>query len=70
VRRGWKTDIFNKIEARQERNITKARNNRRREVNEGCCFSIIYGERKDKTLDLVAPSQEIAEQWVKKILME
>ena len=65
VRKGWKTDTFNKIGAVQDKK-SKAPDSLKMTVDERSCFSIVYndGIRKDKTLDLVAPNPEIADKWV------
>ncbi len=65
VRKGWKTDIFNKIGAIQDKKA-KSPTSDRPTVDEKACFSIIYnnGKQKGQTLDLVAPTPEIADKWV------
>ena len=62
VRKGWKTDVFNAVGAREEKKRAK-KPNYKPEVDEKACFSIIYGPRQE-TMDLVAPSEEIADKWV------
>ncbi|XP_066996511.2 1-phosphatidylinositol 4,5-bisphosphate phosphodiesterase delta-4 isoform X2 [Anabrus simplex] len=62
VRKGWKTDIFNKIERRVEKRRIKFPT-RPPAVIEDCCFSVIYGMKK-QSLDLVAPNPKMADMWV------
>jgi inactive phospholipase C-like protein 2 len=62
VRKGWKTDTFNRIERRVS--------NRRRSssqkptLDEAVCFSVVHGRSK-QSLDLVAPNAEVADLWVR-----
>jgi hypothetical protein len=63
VRKGWKTDTFNKI----ERTVNKKHQRspgRKPAVDEARCFSIVHGRNK-QTLDLVAPNAELADVWVR-----
>jgi len=61
IRQGWKTDIFNKLEASESKKKSK-KPEYKGKVDEKSCFSIIYGPRRD-TWDLVAPNPEAAERW-------
>ncbi|KAK7871352.1 hypothetical protein R5R35_006064 [Gryllus longicercus] len=63
VRKGWKTDTFNKIEKKVERRRLKFPS-QPSPVDERCCFSIIYSSNK-QSLDLVAPEPKIADMWVR-----
>ncbi|XP_071450500.1 1-phosphatidylinositol 4,5-bisphosphate phosphodiesterase delta-4-like [Hetaerina americana] len=73
VRRGWKTDTFNKIETKiekykrrsQERDkiLDRKKSKKFEFIDEAACFSIVYGVDR-KSLDLAAGSKEIAEVWV------
>ncbi|KAJ4448618.1 hypothetical protein ANN_00008 [Periplaneta americana] len=63
VRKGWKTDIFNKIERAVQKKRTKA-SGRKAMIDEASCFSVIHGRSK-QTLDLVAPNPEVADLWVR-----
>ncbi|XP_069699232.1 1-phosphatidylinositol 4,5-bisphosphate phosphodiesterase delta-4-like isoform X2 [Periplaneta americana] len=63
VRKGWKTDIFNKIERTVQKKRTKA-SGRKAMIDEASCFSVIHGRSK-QTLDLVAPNPEVADLWVR-----
>jgi hypothetical protein len=63
VRKGWKTDTFNKI----ERTVSKKHRRspgRKATVDEARCFSIVHGRNK-QSLDLVAPNAELADLWVR-----
>jgi hypothetical protein len=63
VRKGWKTDTFNKI----ERTVSKKQGRspgRKPAVDEARCFSIVHGRNK-QSLDLVAPTAELADVWVR-----
>lgn len=62
VRRGWQTDIFNKVEASEAKRKNK-KQDYKSAVDEKACFSIIYGPRND-TWDLIAPNVDLAEKWV------
>ncbi|XP_035703073.1 1-phosphatidylinositol 4,5-bisphosphate phosphodiesterase delta-1 isoform X2 [Folsomia candida] len=62
IRQGWKTDTFNKIEASEAKKRSKKKDYRGTDENR--CFSIIYGTRRD-TWDLIAPTSETAEKWVR-----
>ncbi|CAG0889393.1 unnamed protein product [Darwinula stevensoni] len=58
VRRGWKTDSFNKVAARMQRGVRVPH-----PIEEKTCFSVIHG-KQGKSLDVVAPSDRIRDQWV------
>lgn len=63
VRKGWKTDTFNKI----ERTVSKKRirsPGQKSTLDEAACFSVIHGRSK-QSLDLVAPNAEVADLWVR-----
>jgi hypothetical protein len=62
IRQGWKTDVFNKLEASELKKKSK-KPEYKGKVDEKVCFSIIYGPRRD-TWDLVAPTADAAERWV------
>ena len=83
VRRGWKTDTFNRFGDKVvgEQRKHKLRRLRRMGsaeqggagqaedavkplVDEACCFSVVYGDRRS-TLDLVANSPQVAALWVR-----
>ncbi|KAJ9575167.1 hypothetical protein L9F63_025880, partial [Diploptera punctata] len=63
IRKGWKTDTFNKIERTVNKKKSKSPG-RKPIVDEAACFSVIYGRSK-QSLDLVAPSAEVADLWVR-----
>ena len=63
VRKGWKTDTFNKIERTVNKKKSKAPG-RKSLVDEEACFSVIHGRSK-QSLDLVAPSADVADLWVR-----
>lgn len=62
IRKGWKTDAFNKLEVKLSR-----KTNSGRRVQEDECFSIIYG-RKDppEILNLISAEKDkrINETWL------
>lgn len=63
VRKGWKTDTFNKI----GRRVSKKRISspgQKPELDESLCFSVVHGRSK-QSLDLVAPNAEVADLWVR-----
>lgn len=73
VRRGWKTDTFNKFgnkvvgEQRKMKNSVKRRLGGEDNdgvvkplVDEACCFSVVYGDSRS-SLDLVADSPQVRE---------
>ncbi|XP_034242163.1 1-phosphatidylinositol 4,5-bisphosphate phosphodiesterase delta-4-like [Thrips palmi] len=75
VRRGWKTDTFNKFgtkvvgEQRKMKNSLKLRHRDNDAgvkplVDEACCFSVVYGDNRS-SLDLVANSPQVAAVWVR-----
>ena len=64
VRQGFKTDVFNKVEAKVGKKKQKHGNKFTEIIDENLSFSIIYGKRKE-TLDLVAPDQETCDKWVR-----
>ena len=64
VRQGFKTDVFNKVEAKVGKKKQKHGNKFTEIIDENLSFSIIYGKRKE-TLDLVAPDQETCNKWVR-----
>nr|CAD7397788.1 unnamed protein product [Timema cristinae] len=61
VRKGWKTDTFNKMARKVEKQRQKTSE---KIVDESACFSVIYGRTK-QTVDLVAPNAVLADQWVR-----
>ncbi|CAL8139538.1 unnamed protein product [Orchesella dallaii] len=63
IRRGWQTDTFNKVEQFELKRRAKKADGKS-SVDEKACFSIIYGPRND-TWDLIAPTIETAEKWVR-----
>ncbi|XP_046406042.1 1-phosphatidylinositol 4,5-bisphosphate phosphodiesterase delta-4-like isoform X2 [Ischnura elegans] len=73
VRKGWKTDTFNKIESKIEKYrrrseesdnaLARKKSKKFSFMDEGVCFSIVHGNDR-KSLDLAAESKEIAEVWV------
>jgi hypothetical protein len=63
VRKGWKTDTFNKMEQTVKRKSIKSPG-RKHIINEATCFSVVHGQNK-QSLDLVAPNVEVAELWVR-----
>ena len=63
VRKGWKTDTFNKIERRVSNNDGKSPG-QKPTLDEALCFSLVYG-RNRQSLDLVAPNAEVADLWVR-----
>jgi inactive phospholipase C-like protein 2 len=63
VRKGWKTDTFNKIERRVSgKGIGSP--GRKPTLDEALCFSVVHGQNK-QSLDLVAPNAEVADLWVR-----
>lgn len=66
VRKGWKTDTFNKVGTKVQKK-TQKNPKKRALVDERCCFSVIYGDGH-KSLDLVAPNEKTAETWVNGLL--
>lgn len=58
VRRGWRTDSFNKFAAQIRRKPRSSPN-----LQEENCLSIIYGPRKN-SLDLVCPDPKVCDVWV------
>ena len=62
VRKGWKTDTFNKI----ERSVSKDTRSpgQKRTIDEAVCFSVIHGRNK-QSVDLVAPNVDVADLWVR-----
>jgi inactive phospholipase C-like protein 2 len=62
VRKGWTTDIFNKIERRVSKN--KRSPGQKPTLDEAACFSVVHGRNK-QSLDLVAPNAEVADLWVR-----
>ncbi|XP_021921017.1 1-phosphatidylinositol 4,5-bisphosphate phosphodiesterase eta-2-like isoform X2 [Zootermopsis nevadensis] len=62
VRKGWKTDTFNKIERTVRKKNMKSPD-RKHVIDEAACFSVIHGRSK-QSLDLVAPNAEVADLWV------
>jgi hypothetical protein len=62
VRKGWKTDTFNKI-GRAVKEMNKSPG-RKRAIDEASCFSVVHGRSK-QSLDLVAPNAEVADLWVR-----
>lgn len=64
VRIGWKSDTFNKINKKFSKSLGGKISKRSPPFkDEACCFSVIYGKMK-KSLDLVAPSADVASMWV------
>ncbi|XP_043245577.1 1-phosphatidylinositol 4,5-bisphosphate phosphodiesterase eta-2-like isoform X22 [Amphibalanus amphitrite] len=63
VRKGWKTDIFNRIASKVEKRIVKLPSSPPL-VDERNCFSIIIGINKS-SLDLVAPDEHVCDMWVR-----
>jgi len=61
VRKGWKTDTFNKLATKVQKSVAK-HPQKRPLVEEMSCFSIIYGHPQ-KTLDLVAPNEDLRDKW-------
>ncbi|XP_052126651.1 1-phosphatidylinositol 4,5-bisphosphate phosphodiesterase zeta-1 [Frankliniella occidentalis] len=78
VRRGWKTDTFNKFgnkvvgeQRRLKSKVMKrlgsdgeAEEPGKPLVDEACCFSVVYGDSRG-SLDLVASSPQMAAVWVR-----
>ncbi|XP_037088123.1 1-phosphatidylinositol 4,5-bisphosphate phosphodiesterase eta-2-like isoform X2 [Pollicipes pollicipes] len=72
VRKGWKTDIFNRIASKVEKRIVKMPNSPPL-VDERNCFSIIIGRRarsgiggtNKSSVDLVAPDEHVCDMWVR-----
>jgi len=62
VRKGWKTDTFNKIERRVSKNVRSP--DQKSTLDESMCFSVVHG-RSRQSLDLVAPNAELADLWVR-----
>ncbi|XP_013407769.1 1-phosphatidylinositol 4,5-bisphosphate phosphodiesterase delta-1 isoform X2 [Lingula anatina] len=50
IREGWETETF--------------KQKKKKNVQQTCCFSLVFGP-KDKTLDLVADTEELRDKWVK-----
>lgn len=65
VRKGWKTDNFYSIE-KVVRDHWLAGQAYPRSVKEENCFSIIFPS-ESRTVDLIAPSKEMRNKWVKVI---
>ncbi|XP_063228371.1 1-phosphatidylinositol 4,5-bisphosphate phosphodiesterase eta-2-like isoform X2 [Bacillus rossius redtenbacheri] len=65
VRKGWKTDTFNKIARQVEKKLTKHPDSKPA-VDEASCFSIVHGRSKH-SVDLVAPDPTVADHWVRGI---
>uniref|UniRef100_A0A646QFE3 Phosphoinositide phospholipase C n=1 Tax=Hemiscolopendra marginata TaxID=943146 RepID=A0A646QFE3_9MYRI len=63
VRKGWKTDRFNKIALRLSHNKDK-KPKIARLAEESFCFSIIYGP-EHKALDLVCSDENVCNAWVR-----
>jgi hypothetical protein len=63
VRKGWKTDTFNKIERTVSKKNKKSPG-RKPAIDEAVCFSVVHGRNK-QSLDLVAPNVEVADVWVR-----
>jgi hypothetical protein len=63
VRKGWKTDTFNKIERTVSRKHKKSPG-QKPTIDEAVCFSVVHGRNK-QSLDLVAPNVEVADVWVR-----
>jgi hypothetical protein len=63
VRKGWKTDTFNKIEQTVKKKSIKSPG-RKYMIDEATCFSVVHGRSK-QSLDLVAPNAEVADLWVR-----
>jgi hypothetical protein len=63
VRKGWKTDTFNKIERRVSKKRIGAPG-QKPTLDESVCFSVVHGRSKH-SLDLVAPNAEVANLWVR-----
>lgn len=66
VRKGWKTDTFNKLGTRVQKQTVR-HPEKRPLVEERCCFSIIYGHPQ-KTLDLVTANETLRDSWVNGLL--
>ena len=58
IREGWRTDVFNKLEANCRR-----RGPKKERLAESACLSLIIG-RDGATLDLVAGNQAVRDLWV------
>lgn len=63
VRKGWKTDTFNKIGRSVNKKDEKSRG-QKPTLDEAVCFSVVHGRSK-QSLDLVAPNAEVADLWVR-----
>lgn len=63
VRKGWKTDTFNKIGRSVSKKEEKSRG-QKPALDEAVCFSVVHGRSK-QSLDLVAPNAEVADLWVR-----
>lgn len=62
VRKGWKTDTFNKLGTRVQKQTVR-HPGKRPLVEEQSCFSIVFG-KPQKTLDLVAANEALRDAWV------
>ena len=62
VRKGWKTDTFNKIGRRVDKKDRSG--GLKPTLDEAVCFSVVHGRNK-QSLDLVAPNAEVADLWVR-----
>lgn len=65
VRRGWNTDRFKLIEAKVRKRF-HSHKPYPASVQEERCFSIIF-ENKSKTVDLIAPSKDIRDIWMRQL---
>jgi len=63
VRKGWKTDTFNKIERRVSKKDARSRG-QKLTLDEALCFSVVHGHNR-QSLDLVAPNADVADLWVR-----
>ncbi|RWS13143.1 1-phosphatidylinositol 4:5-bisphosphate phosphodiesterase delta-4-like isoform X2 [Dinothrombium tinctorium] len=60
VRKGWKTDIFNKIDSKRKKS---RKLKQMAHLVEDNSFSLVFENRK--TVDLIAPNREICNLWIK-----
>ncbi|KAK7086584.1 hypothetical protein SK128_001963 [Halocaridina rubra] len=64
VRKGWKTDTFNKVSTHSEKLKEKGGGADEPLLEELKCFSVIHGPGGREVLDLVASSEEERDAWV------
>lgn len=65
VRKGWNSDVFNKLEAKFRRKLQATLHPQlRSKLNEDNCFSLIIGPAHS-VLDLIAPNVHARDAWVR-----